>query len=132
MTKTPARQANSGRRTTTKTANSAGAQLRARLDRELGDGLVWDHRELEILDRAAAMANVIAALDAAVQRDGLTVVGSTGQLRLHPAVAELRASRALLVKFLDMLKLPQDSGVVRSARSERKARNVGVRWGRGA
>ncbi len=120
-TKTPARQ-----------ALSAGAQLRARLDRELGDGLVWDHRELEVLDRAAAMADVIATLEAAVERDGLVVTGSTGQPRLHPAVAELRQSRLALLRMLESLKLPQDSGIVRSARNEKKARNARARWGRGA
>ena len=65
-------------------------------------------------------------------RDGLVAIGSRGQTRLHPALAELRQSRALLVKMLDGLKLPQDSGVIRSGRNEKKARNAHARWGRGA
>ena len=47
-------------------------------------------------------------------RDGLVAIGSRGQTRLHPALAELRQSRALVLKMLDGLKLPQDSGVIRS------------------
>ena len=111
---------------------SAGAQLRARIDRELGEGLVWDHRELEIIDHAGALADTIEALEAILRRDGLVVEGSTGQLRLHPAVAELRASRVAMLRMLDALKLPQDSGIVRSARNERKARNARARWALGS
>ena len=39
-------------------------------------------------------------------RDGLVAIGSRGQTRLHPALAELRQYRALLLKMLDGLKLP--------------------------
>ena len=111
---------------------SAGAQLRARLDLELGGGgLVWDHRELEILDRAAALADTIAALEAVVARDGLMITGSTGQLRLHPAVVEWRQSQVAMLRMLDSLALPQATRVIRSARNERKSRNAHARWGRG-
>lgn len=53
-------------------------------------------------------------------RDGLVAIGSRGQTRLHPALAELRQSRALLLKMLDGLKLPQDSGVIRSGGTRRR------------
>jgi len=65
-------------------------------------------REQAILTEACRVAEVIAVLDAHLLTEGITVTGSTGQRRLHPAIAEIRQQRALLGQLLGRLALPID------------------------
>jgi hypothetical protein len=60
---------------------------------------------LELLDVAQATERTIAELEALVASDGLVTTGSTGQVRVHPAVAELRHQRAAYARLLADLGL---------------------------
>jgi hypothetical protein len=70
----------------------------------------------------------VAALEAAVKRDGMTVLGSAGQSRLNPAVTELRQARLALARLLGELSLPDEEDKRRSAASRRGQRAVRSRW----
>ena len=66
--------------------------------------------ELELLDEIAGLLDEINELSASVSRDGLTVTGSTGQVRVHPALGELRQHRLALGRLLAQLGLPDEEG----------------------
>lgn len=51
---------------------------------------------MDIHERIALLKAEIEVLSAILDADGLMVVGSTGQPRVHPAVAERHAAIALL------------------------------------
>lgn len=71
---------------------------------ELGD------HELAVLRDACRTVNVIDALQARVDRDGVLNESPQG-LRVHPAVVELRQQRLALTKLLAALKIPADEAV---------------------
>ena len=91
--------------------------------------------ELELLTEVARCLDDCEDLAATVERDGLTVAGSSGQTRVHPAVGELRATRALVGKLLAQLGLPGpdgetlDSPVRARARAAARKRWAGERRG---
>ena len=66
--------------------------------------------ELELLVEVCRCLDACEDLAVTVERDGLTVPGSSGQTRVHPAVGELRACRALVGKLLAQLGLPGPDG----------------------
>lgn len=90
--------------------------------------------EVTVLEQAARVADVIAKLDAALVNAPLTVLGSAGQLREHPLLAEARQQRVLLARLLVQLKLPEADEVTSRRAAERsdKARKAArARWGGG-
>ena len=71
-----------------------GRALWAGIVADLAEGWELDARELEgCFGRACRCADELAALEAAVDADGAMVVGSAGQARVHPAMAEARQLR---------------------------------------
>ena len=62
--------------------------------------------ELLVLDHACRLADSVDALAAAVEQDGVVVIGAAGQKRLNATVVELRQSRLALAKLLGSLALP--------------------------
>lgn len=66
--------------------------------------------ELQLLAEVGALMDEIDGLAAAVAADGITVSGSTGQPRVHPAVGELRQHRLALGRMLAQLSLPDEQG----------------------
>ena len=66
--------------------------------------------ELQLLAEVGALMDEIDGLAAAVATDGITVMGSTGQPRVHPAVGELRQHRLALGRMLAQLSLPDEQG----------------------
>lgn len=90
----------------------------------------FDAHELPALELACRQADQVAALEALIAEQGLTVPGSTGQPRLSPAVAEARQGRVALSKLLGELNLPGEgveSEVVSPA--QRRARKAATkRW----
>ena len=77
---------------------------------KLPAGYALNTDERELLIEVCRSLDDCEDLAAAVKRDGLTVAGSTGQLRMHPAVGELRATRALVGRLLSQLALPGPDG----------------------
>jgi hypothetical protein len=102
----------------------------------------FDAREVTVVEAAARQADRVADLDALVERDGLMVPGSRGQLVMHPGVSEARLGRVALTRLLASLDLPADDdgedevGERRAMtgpkgrRSARAAHAATVRWNR--
>jgi hypothetical protein len=99
---------------------------------DLAPGWSLDARELHLLGEAARCADRLGELDAVVERDGLLVTGSTGQPRLHPAVAEARQTRLAQARLIDALEL-EDPALARARltpASRRAAEAAESRWSR--
>jgi hypothetical protein len=103
-----------------------------RVWREVTGPFELDLRELENLRMACAQLDLVARLDAVIERDGLTVVGSTGQPRLNPAVVEVRQARVAASRLLGELRLPDVDDRPMTARQIQAKRAVEYRWSRTA
>lgn len=111
-----------------KRRQTPGETLRAALLADLPAGFELDARELELLARAGRLADEIELLEQAVDRDGATVAGSRGQVRVHPAVAEARAHRLALARLLGQLRLEPPEELTPGRRQAQKAAQT--RWQR--
>ena|SRR5690625_907565 len=69
------------------------------------DGLIMDERELFLLHTACREADQLAAVEAALVGEPLTVRGSQGQLVAHPLLGEARRSRAQIASLLKAIAL---------------------------
>jgi hypothetical protein len=87
----------------------------------------WDLDAVETttLERACRALTMAQRLDAVVDADGAMVPGSTGRLRLHPAIAEARAASETAVRLLARLDL---SEAVKDATSLRGQKAARARW----
>ena len=89
--------------------------------------------ELSLLEAAARTEDTIGQLQAALEEADLMTVGSAGQPRANPLLAELRGERTILNKLLISLRLPADEvreaseGLSRSTAARKAAR---ARWAR--
>jgi len=85
--------------------------------------------EVELLTEVCRTVDVCEDLQAVLNRDGVMAVGSMGQARTHPALAELRGSRLLLGRLLAQLSLPDPAdGVMSSPASARARKAAKARW----
>ena len=75
---------------------------------------------LALLDQAEAALDTIHELEAVVRSDGLLSSGSKEQVRIHPAVLELRQQRAAYARLL--VQLGVDEQETQSQRQSRIAR----------
>ncbi len=73
--------------------------------RALHADLEFDAHESEIVLEACRTADTIDQLQAAVDEQGVTALGSMGQTIVHPAVAEIRQQQASLSRLLTTLNL---------------------------
>lgn len=88
----------------------SGAALVARIRADMvAEGLEPDGREVELLSLAEDLQDRIVELEAAITAEGLTSVSKGGLVRLHPAVAEVRQTRAALARVLSGVQLQDDS-----------------------
>jgi phage terminase small subunit len=89
-----------------------------------------DDGEMELLAEVCRTLDGLDALAAAVERDGVTVSGSTGQTQVHPAITEARGQRAILHRLLKALDLPTDeaAAVTAPAVSLKASRAASSRW----
>jgi|GEM_PF-3987396 len=111
---------------------SAGARLRAEIERGLPPGMELDERERAILDLAARQADDLARLEADIAKRGTVVPGSrAGSQVLNPSLAEARQARLALGKLLAQLELPEPAGA-RSEAARRAQRAAEARWARRA
>jgi phage terminase small subunit len=102
----------------------AGKALWKAILEDVADGYELDRRELELLAHACSTVDTIAALEATVGKEGLTVPGSRGQTTTHPALSEVRAQRVVLARLLRAIELPEpdESPVQHRARHAATAR----------
>ena len=66
----------------------------------------------------------MAELEKSIDRDGITVDGSKGQLRVHPALVEVRQLRLAQLRLLSSIELTDPQASLRAstlARSYRRA-----------
>lgn len=85
--------------------------------------------ELEILTEACRSLDECEALRSAVADEGVSVTGSKGQPRPHPALAELRQARLATARLLAHLALPDDdAGAVPSPATLRGRKGAESRW----
>lgn len=101
--------------------------VRSRFDAALPDEYEWDEREATLLAIAERQSGRIEQLEALLTQQGLSVIGSTGQQRLNPLVAELRLQYAALARTVEGIRLPDESeqAAPKSVRHQRAAKR---RW----
>ncbi len=105
---------------------AAGRALWRRIASDLDDELVFDGRDLLVLERACRLADRMVALEDSIVRDG--AVGDTDAgPRLNPAVTELRQSDVALMRLLSMLDLDDDA-VPQTPTARRARRAAQTRW----
>ena len=95
-------------------------------------GLEPDAREASAIQSAGLLRDREVELETVIAKDGLTLISSTGVVRMHPAVAERRQTSVALTRILSAVALADttsDSGKVKSARHQRAA---AVRWAKEA
>jgi hypothetical protein len=86
--------------------------------------------ELEMLGQACRTSDEVDRLERAVRAlPELTTTGSTGQLKPHPLLEEVRRHRLLLERLTTALNLPDDTEEVGSRAGSRHARRAAEgRW----
>ncbi len=94
--------------------------------RSIVDSFDLESHENALLVEACRTVDVLAALDAAVSRDGSVLDGEHGP-RVHPAVIEGRLQRVALARLLDALKLPRQEDAKRP--QGRRGRNLHLAGG---
>jgi hypothetical protein len=67
-------------------------------------------------------------LDAAIARNGATVMGSQGQPVVNPALTEARGQRALLRRLMSAMALPDEDAAMPTAQSQRGKSANRTRW----
>jgi hypothetical protein len=96
-----------------------------RLWASVADQYVLTAAEVEMLDQSCRTADELDRLERAVRAlPELTTTGSTGQLKPHPLLAEVRAHRLLLERLTTALNLPdedEDVGLRGSSRHAQRA-----------
>jgi hypothetical protein len=85
--------------------------------------------EFELLRESCRLLDEWELLRLAVDSDGTTVQGSTGQPRVHPALGELRQHRLALGRLLAQLDLPEPDGERLSSPTQVRSRKAAqARW----
>lgn len=98
--------------------------------RKLTGEYVFGTAELPILAAAARQVDAIAALEEAVEADGVLTAGSRGQTIVHPAVTEARLGRVTLARLLGSLSIPDESERPMTYASVRAQKAASARWER--
>lgn len=83
--------------------------------------------EVELLVEACRTAGAVEELEKTVRTEGVTIEGSRGGVRAHPALQELRHQRVTLGKLLAQLDLPDDVAVD-SPKTARAKKAAQARW----
>ena len=93
------------------------------------DNFALEMAELEVLAEVVSLLDEIDALKAAIDLEGVTVTGSTGQTRTHPALSEVRSHRLAVQRLLAALGLPDEDSVgMKSPTQLRSAAGNRKRW----
>lgn len=115
---------------TPKGLGAAGRALWRSIHAGLPAALELDERQKAVLRLACDEVDQAARLDAQVAADGLMVIGSAGQPRVHPAVAEARSARAAAARVLGQLHLSTEEHPPKSAAAQHAQHAANARWDR--
>ena len=101
-----------------------------RLRRSVVGKYVLTAAEVEMLGQACRTADELDRLERAVRAlPELTTTGSTGQLKPHPLLAEVRAHRQLLERLTTALSLPDEDQEVGLRPGQKHGRRaIQARW----
>jgi phage terminase small subunit len=102
--------------------------IASRGDEETGFEL--DPRELAMLEQGCRLADQLVELEAIVAKQGRTVRGSTGQVVLHPGIAEIRQHRLALQRILGSIGIDTGAGEKTGASANRARHAANARWSR--
>lgn len=93
-----------------------------------------DKRELHLLERACRCEDEMRKLEAAVDKEGPTARGSTGQVVVHPGILEGRQLKLAQLRLLSALELedPAEARIRSTPASKRARKAAQSRWGRTA
>jgi phage terminase small subunit len=92
-------------------------------------GYELERDEFELLTEVCRQMDVCEALSVTLAAEGVTAVGSRGQVRVHPLVMALNAARRLLGQQLAQLGLPDSGGgALPSPASVQASRAARSRW----
>lgn len=84
--------------------------------------------EKRVLADACHATDRIADMREALAGASLLTTGSTGQVVVHPLVAEIRAHEAQVAALLAKLKLPDEAGEATESRSTQARAAAQSRW----
>ena len=104
-----------------------------RLWKAITTGYTFRQDELRLLEDACREVDLIARLQAEVDKGPLIVAGSRGQETIHPLLSEVRQHRLLLARLLRQLRLEDDPAKAQHGAGERSssAREAALaRWRR--
>jgi len=110
----------------------AGRALWTAIKADLADDWCLDAREDHDLAGACRCADELQALREVVDRDGVCVTGSRGQVVTHPALVESRQLRLTQLRLLGAIEMTDPAEAKRAATpAQRQARAAAnVRWQR--
>ncbi len=92
-------------------------------------GLDWRPDEVALLHEFCRTLDEVDALRGVLAEQGLTVAGSKNQVRPHPCIAALQASRALLIRLAQQLALPDEGEEVGQTHTSKQAQRAAqARW----
>lgn len=94
--------------------------------RDLVSRYEFDDDEVDILRELARCVDRLDLLDAEIVENGMTSLGSMGQVVANPALAEARQQQALLVRLRKALRLTERKNVAAPVKKASVARS-GVR-----
>ena len=92
--------------------------------------LEFDARETDLLVEVCRTLDTIDALAAAVERDGVMLIGSQGQQVLNGAVAELRQQQAAYARLVTQLNIDgaEQGETLRTPRAASASATAKRRW----
>ena len=108
--------------------DEAGSGLWEAILSDLPENWELDQRESALLLAACRQLDDVARLEAVIEREGVTAVGSTGQPTVHPAVVEARQGRTTVARLLGQIELPDAEENPQTAAGLRAKRAAQIRW----
>lgn len=101
----------------------------ARLWSSIMDDLEGDQHDADLVLETCRILDVIDDLAAAVERDGVTVEGSRGQIVINPAVQEMRQQQVTFSRLIAQLNLDEaELGAMLTARQASARRAGQAKW----
>lgn len=109
---------------------ASGKRLWKSILSDLAESWELDQRELVFLARAGRCADELAKLEKSIDRDGVTIEGSRGQVAINPCLSEARQLRLVQLRLLSAIEMtdPQSSKRSATPAQARGRKAAEVRW----